>query len=266
MGISTSSLSLIGHTRSYLSPQTIETCITAGSKSEIRSLWERIKDWFLGTHTQAAKLALFELAHARSSQAQFDAFVELARYVDPAQFDRLQWCIDENDTLIFRIEDYAFSSRAEWVSPAPMVLPLPDMARLLLSLRHDDLPVVCRFREIGASRVYDQARLAAEGEVPKAVDFSADHVLAAQQWYLRSSPALFDALEIIGMHRNDDRGDMAFALNREVVQVLASTGIDDEDVINPVGRNAQTLMCLMTDAFHDREALKRAYAAANLAY
>ncbi|ODP31777.1 hypothetical protein [Pandoraea sp. ISTKB] len=257
--MSTAPLSLIGHVPRSLDAETVKACATAGSDSQIATLWERIKDWFFGTHKVDAKLAIYQMANAQTAYEQLGAFIRLTHYVELQHFHQLQWCVDKDSQLSFKIGDHAFASNAQWASQMPLMLDMEDMSRLLLSLRYDGLDVADAFRELGVKRLHEAAASAAASGSGQAVDINADSLLTMQQQYLREAPVLLAALEIIGLHRNDYEGDMAYRLRQTMEALKESTSVDrDDDMAAIVGRNAESLMSLVTALFHERERDKRA--------
>lgn len=231
-------ITLAGSTPRTLSAQAIDTCTRARSEAEVRSLWGRIKDWFLGTHKEDAKLAIFRLANAPNAQAQFDAFLELIGYVAPAHRDQLHFCVGENEAPAFRVADHRIEVKDDWRGlTASETLTPDDTARLLLSLRYQDLPVATEFHDFGVGLLHDR---------------TADSVLNSQWLYLVRSPELVRALEWFGLHRNDAEGDFAYQVDRQVEKTYFETCANDEAAAR-AGRNAMNLAIIVTEMVRTRE-------------
>ncbi|AHB78349.1 hypothetical protein LV28_07090 [Pandoraea pnomenusa] len=231
-------ITLAGSTPRTLSAQAIDTCTRARSEAEVRSLWGRIKDWFLGTHKEDAKLAIFRLANAPNAQAQFDAFLELIGYVAPAHRDQLHFCVGENEAPAFRVADHRIEVKDDWRGlTASETLTPDDTARLLLSLRYQDLPVAAEFHDFGVGLLHDR---------------TADSVLNSQWLYLVRSPELVRALEWFGLHRNDAEGDFAYQVDRQVEKMYFETCANDEAAAR-AGRNAMNLAIIVTEMVRTRE-------------
>ncbi len=254
-------LLLCGDSASSLSAKNIDECTNARTEKDLESLWGRIKDWFFGTHRVDAKLALYRMLNAETTAVMQTSYLDLLRYVEPEHRQQLAWLIGEQERPAFQIGGYVVPSKVDWASQVPSEPPpsVADMAKLLLSLRYKGLPVLETLREVGLCRIVEAAR---EEGLPEAkAEVNADRMLDAQQWFLGRSPSLVDALELIGLHRNDDDGELAYQLRLAVEQAL---GGEDDDKAAVMSRNAENLMCLVTDMFHDREHLKRTALSANL--
>ncbi|SNU82958.1 hypothetical protein PSP20601_02777 [Pandoraea sputorum] len=201
------------------------------------------------------------MLNAETTDVMQASYLELLRYVEPEHRQQLAWLICEHERPAFQIGGYVVSSKVDWACQGPSEPPpsVTDMARLLLSLRYKGLPVLETLRDVGLCRIVEAAR---EEGLPEAkAEVNADRMLEAQQWFLGRSPSLVDALELIGLHRNDDDGELAYQLRLAVEKAL---GGEDDDKTAVMSRNAENLMCLVTDMFHDREHLKRTALLANL--
>ncbi|VVE30956.1 hypothetical protein PAQ31011_03663 [Pandoraea aquatica] len=246
-----------------LRAQSLEECANARSELDLESLWGRIKDWFFGTHRVDAKKALFRILNAETTHALYASFIDMLRYIEPEHRNQLAWIIDDIGRPSFLIGPYLVPWKADWASLVPSEPPLSvaDMAKLLLSLRYKRLPVLETLREVGLRRISEVAH---ERPFPeKKAEVDADRMCEAQQWFLRQSPSLGSALELIGLHRNDENGDLAYQLRCEVKTALTRVCANDDQAA-ATSHNAENLMRLVSTMFHDREHLKRVALSVNL--
>ncbi|ALS60819.1 hypothetical protein [Pandoraea norimbergensis] len=211
----------------------IRLCVSAKYERDVTSLWGRIKDYFLGTCKEDAKVTLFRLAHAETAADQFEAFRRLTDLIAPSRDDLLTWHVCETPSCAFQIGDFTLPAKQDWMSFAQFGDPglnLEDKARLLLSMRYNGHHVATHFHEFGVGTVLDR---------------TADSVLRAQSAFLANSPALCHALAVLGLHCNDEQGIFAEDLNQTVERVLDKT-VNDGNATAQAGRNAENLSILMT--------------------
>ncbi|VVE72978.1 hypothetical protein PCA31118_04373 [Pandoraea captiosa] len=261
-------LSLSGGYGCVLDAKTVETCTTTHDADALTSLWGKIKDWFFGTHAEAAKSALHQLAHPTSPEAQFDAFARLLEYVAPQDRGKLTWHVEENKAPCFRVGDYAFDAPNDWLSQRLTQQSAPDMARLLLSLHYRDTPVLS---DLGNSCLNALAERALRMTGTDDVALNAEVIFESLRWQLpdlNRKPALVNALGLIGMQGNDEHDALADAVAEVVTQTLLS-GIDapDEDlrqIAGVAGSYAGGLVRLTTQMSRDRDAFIRVWLALNL--
>ncbi len=77
----------------------IEEIKNAKDPNEIKSLWDKIADWFCGTNKENAKLALFELINNEDADIKIKAFNQLKSMASPAFKDAFTYTTTEiNDT------------------------------------------------------------------------------------------------------------------------------------------------------------------------
>ncbi|WP_087686614.1 hypothetical protein [Pandoraea sp. PE-S2R-1] len=211
----------------------IRLCVSAKYERDVTSLWGRIKDYFLGTCKEDAKVTLFRLAHAETGADQFEAFRRLTDLVAPSRDDLLTWHVSEKPSCAFQIGDFTLPAKQDWMSFAQFGDPgltLEDKARLLLLMRYNGQQVVTHFHEFGVGAMLDR---------------NADSVLHAQSVFLANAPELCHALAVLGLHRNDEHGNFADDLNQTVERVLDRT-VNDGNATARAGRNAENLSILMT--------------------
>jgi hypothetical protein len=209
----------------------VRASITAQREKDVVSLWGKIADWFLGTKREAAKVALFRLAHADTLAQQLSSFSELKQYVAPARQDSLTWQISDNDPPVFRIGDFDIPCHAATENTMANLpaFDLEDRSRLLCSMRYDGQNVVSEYHHFAAGTL----------SLPES-DRNADAVLAAQERFLNLTPSLLHALKLIGLDKNDVKGDFARDTSRAVERmVLQMAG--DKDTAARAARNAENL-------------------------
>jgi hypothetical protein len=209
----------------------IRACLNARREKDVVSLWGKIADWFLGTKTEAAKVALFRLAHADTLAQQLSSFSELKQYAEPSRQDSLTWQISDNGSPVFRIGDFDIPCHAATENTMANLPPfgLDERSRLLCSMYYYGQNVVSEFH-----------RFAGESSSLVESDRSAGAVLADQERFLNLTPSLLHALKLIGLDKNDVKGDFARDTSRAVERmVLQMTG--DEDTAARAARNAENL-------------------------
>ncbi|VVD84046.1 hypothetical protein [Pandoraea anhela] len=250
------SINLIGNIPRRLDADTIRACASDVGKSELKLLWERIKDWFFGTHTVAAQNAIHTLASATSTSARMEALLDLTRYIEPSHRDKLQWCIGEGEDPYFKIGDCVIPAAPDWSARLPMHVNIVDMAQLLLCIRHNDAPLLSTFRQIEQDSLAMFApRTSTLGDADE--DTTSVNLDMAGQ-YLRTAPSLVAALEYIGLHGNDTRNDTSLRLGLQVAEEWRARhphdapGDPNADTDVAMGYMAQDVMILVTDMFHER--------------
>ncbi|AJP58271.1 hypothetical protein UC34_17430 [Pandoraea vervacti] len=261
-------LNLSGGYGCMLDATTLEKCTTTHDADALTSLWGKIKDWFFGTHAEAAKRALHQLAHPTSPEAQFDAFARLLEYVAPQDRGKLTWHVEENKAPCFRVDDYSFDAPQDWRAQQWTEKAAPDMARLLLSLHYRGKPALS---ELGDTCLNALAERAMRMSGTDDVALNAETIFESLRWQLPDliqKPALIHALELIGMQWNDERDGLADNVEEAVTQTLLS-GIDtsDEDlrqIAGVAGAYANALVRLTTHMVRDRDAFMRVRLALNL--
>ncbi|VVE45123.1 hypothetical protein PPN31114_04369 [Pandoraea pneumonica] len=209
----------------------VDACVTAKSEKDVTSLWGRIKDYFLGTHKEEAKLALFQLAHAANAVEQFEAFWRLNQLVEPTHSDLLNWNLSVNEPCTFQVGEHIFPTTPDWsrfIQFGWSEMELDDTARLLGTLRFNGDNVLAQFHQFGVGELNDR---------------NADTVLLAQTRFLAGQYELYLAMTLLGLGNNDADGNFAFDLNEMVTRrVFDATG--DDDVAARAGRNAENLSIL----------------------
>lgn len=211
----------------------ISACKTANHEKDVTSLWGKIADWFLGTKKEAAKLALFRLAHADTAAQQLTSFAELRQYVAPARQDSLTWQFSGNNDSVFKIGDCEIpchSTTQEIVTEDRGAVNPDDVCRLLLSMKYTEHDVVCEFHHFAVGSLSDR---------------NADSVLEKQNTFLDQTPALLGALRLIGLNQNDHQGNFAYDISQSVERMIYQiTGDDDKSAI--AARNAENLSILVS--------------------
>jgi hypothetical protein len=220
-----------------ISGSDIHTCVTARREKDVSSLWGKIADWFLGTKTEAAKVALFRLAHSDTLAQQLSSFSELKRYVAPARQDSLTWQISDNNPPVFRIGDFDIPCHAATEDTMANLPPfdLEDRSRLLCSMHYDGQNVVSEFHHFAAETL----------SLPES-ERNADAVLGAQERFLNLTPSLLHAMKLIGLHENDAQGDFARDIG-ETVEHMIFQMTGDEDTGVRAARNAENLSIFASD-------------------
>ncbi|VVE54484.1 hypothetical protein PHO31112_04930 [Pandoraea horticolens] len=200
------------------------------------SLWGKIADWFLGTKVEAAKVALFRLAHADTLAQQLTSFSELKRYVAPARQDLLTWQISDNDPPVFQIGDFEILCHAVTENTMANLPPfdLDDRARLLCSMHYDGQNVVSEYHYFAAQSLAFTER-------------TPDAVRAAQERFLSLNPNLLRAVKLIGLDQNDVKGDFARDMSL-TVERMVSQMTEDEDTTVRAARNAESLSIFATNS------------------
>jgi hypothetical protein len=219
-----------------ISENDIRASVTAQREKDVVSLWGKIADWFLGTKIEAAKVALFRLAHADTLAEQLSSFSELKRYAAPARQDLLTWQISDNDPPVFRIGDFDIPCHAATENTMANLPPfdLDDRARLLCSLHYDDQNVVSEYHYFAAQSLAFAER-------------TPDAVRKAQERFLSLTPNLLRAVKLIGLDQNDVQGDFARDISRTVGRMVYQT-TGDEDTTVRATRNAEDLSIFATNS------------------
>lgn len=214
-----------------LDAESVQTCVTAKDHKDVTSLWGRIKDYFLGTHKEEAKLALWQLSHAATSVEQFEAFWRLNQLVEPAHNDLLTLNLSVSEPATFQVDGHILPTLPDWdrfIHFSWTEMALDDTARLLGTLRFNGDNVLTQFHQFGVGELHDR---------------NADTVLLAQTRFLASQHELFFALSLLGLSKNDTDGAFAYDLNETVTRrVFEATG--DDDAAARAGRNAENLSIL----------------------
>ncbi|VVE24058.1 hypothetical protein PHO31112_03285 [Pandoraea horticolens] len=195
------------------------------------SLWGKIADWVLGTKVEAAKVALFRLAHADTLAQQLSSFSELKQYVAPARQDSLTWQISDSDSPVFRIGDFDIPCHAATENTMANLPPfdLDDRCRLLCSMHYDGQNVVSEYHHFAAETL----------SLPES-ERNADAVLAAQERFVSLTPSLLRSLKLIGLDQNDVQGDFGRDIS-QTVERMVSQMTGDEDTAVRAARNAENL-------------------------
>ncbi|AJP58270.1 hypothetical protein UC34_17425 [Pandoraea vervacti] len=257
----TPSIGLLGLVPRSLSADTVAACTKNDIQYQLNTLWERIKDWFLGTHKVAATTAIHTMATTTSVSAQIGAFLDLIGHVRPEHRDQLKWCAGEGEAPYFMIGDTVIASAKDWSARTPMELSPPDMARMLLATHHRETPLLLTFLQIDVSAA-PQARATI---TPEDEDDVVYVDMDAHTDFLRDAPLLRDALEFIGMHRNDEDFKMSRGLGNEVAAQWQSMGLylvesaegEPTEGADTMGGMAQNVMVVTTDLFHEHQQMKR---------
>ncbi|AKM29550.1 hypothetical protein AB870_04465 [Pandoraea faecigallinarum] len=257
----TSSIGLIGHVSRSLSADTVEACTKQGIQYQLNTLWERIKDWILGTNKVAATSAIHTMATTASAGKQVDAFLELTQYVKPEHRHQLKWCTGEGAAPYFMIGDAVIQAAPDWAGRTPLNLNTVEMARMLISTHHNETPLLLKFLQIEAASAHEaRPPMVSEDE-----DGTIYVDMESHSAFLRESASLVDALEFIGMHRNDNDFERSHALGLQVEAewwamgrqpVALATGGVTQDA-ETVGGMAQNVMIVTTDLFYERMDLTR---------
>lgn len=209
----------------------IYSCVTANKERDVTSLWGKIVDWFIGTKKEAAKVALFRLSHADKAEQQLSSFAELRQYVAPAWQDSLTWQFRGNDDCVFKIGDFDIpfhSTVSETITELPPALNPDDVCSLLCSMKYTDHDVISEFHLFAVGSLSDR---------------NADSVLNKQKTFLKQTPSLLGALNLIGLNQNDPKGDFAYNIAQTVERMVYKiTG--DEDKSAQAARNAENLSIL----------------------
>lgn len=207
----------------------IRASISAKREKDVTSLWGKIADWFLGTHKEAAKVALFRLARADTAAQQLTSFSELKQYVVPARKDSLTWQLSDTGS-VFRIGGVDIPCRvlSETAIVDPSAFDLADTCRLLCSMNYAGHNVLCELHRFAAGTQSQR---------------SADWVLKAQRRFLNQTPNLLEALKLIGLHQHDAQG-IYQTVERMVLNMTGS-----QNFAVQAARNAQSLI-LASNAEH----------------
>ena len=198
------------------------------------SLWGKIADWFFGAKKEAAKLALFRLAHAETAVQQLASFAELRQYVAPAWLNSLTWQFNGNNDSVFKIGDCEIpchSTTQKIATEDRSVINPDDVCGLLFSMKYTEHDVVSEFHHF------------AVGYLP---DRNADSVLKKQKIFLNQSPALLGALRLIGLNQNGHQGNFAYGIARKIESMFYQI-TRDEDKSAQAARNAENLSILASE-------------------
>ncbi|WP_242559302.1 MULTISPECIES: hypothetical protein [Pandoraea] len=212
MTISISSLLPTGTSSRTLSAATIKRCASVLHADELNSFWGRVKDYFLGTHNEDAKRAIFRLATAETARQQCSAFAQLAACIEPAQSHLLRWNLSADDALDFQIGDRRFPMKGDVTEFMQQAAPLSfdDSCRLLIALKLNDHDVLSESEQFGLP-------LNVLARHPDDPAYSSVCISAAM-----GVPALLDALHVLGLDSavNDSQLalDVASTVQRMVLE------------------------------------------------
>lgn len=232
---------LSGHFACALSEETIQTCRDAESEKALMSAWGQVKDFFLGTHKEAAQRALFRLAHPKTMDEQVGAFAALLRYVAPEDMHRLQWHISSHEVIGFQVGDPVFSPAHDVVDYMKHTtwMDFEDSCHLLLSLRFDGHHVLTGGDHFGLP-LYDLT--------------NAPHcavTLGRCQRQLSAMPTLLDALQIMRLHRDDEIPGLSARVRAAINALMIEINGTRIPVSSEIGRNAEQL-CKLATTLKDR--------------
>ncbi|WP_150577115.1 hypothetical protein [Pandoraea aquatica] len=205
------------------------------------SVWGQIKDFFLGTHMEAAQLALFRLAHPKNMDEQLSAFTELLRYVAPADLYRLHWNLSSHEVLGFQIGDHVFApahDAADYMKHAAW-MDFEDSCRLLLTLRFDGYNVLTGCDYFGL-QLYDLS------DTP-----NCSATLERCKTQLRAMPTLLDALQIMRLHLEKQLPGLSTRVKAAINALMFEINGIEAPFTGEIGRNAEQLSKL-AEALKDR--------------
>ncbi|MFK0377558.1 hypothetical protein [Pandoraea sp. NPDC090278] len=232
---------LTGHFASTLSEETIQTRRDAESEKALMSAWGQVRDFFRGTHKEAAQRALFRLSQPKTMDEQVAAFAELLRYVAPEDMHRLHWHISSHEVLGFQVGDPVFAPAHDVVDYMKHTtwMDFEDSCHLLLSLRFNGHHVLTGGNDFGLS-LHDLA------DAPQCA------VTAGRcRRQLSAMPTLLDALQIIRLHRDDEIPGLSARVRAAINALMIEINGTGAPVSGEIGRNAGQL-CKLATTLKDR--------------
>lgn len=239
--VTPSHIALAGHFERTIDSDKIGRYASAPSEKELTSLWGRIKDFFMGTHKEDAKLAIFRLANAQDTETQFRAFADLTRYVSPEHGSVLKWNIASAHGLDFQIggDRIMMQTDAEAFLQQSPALSIEDSCRVLMTLTHDDHRVI-----EGMSHAGLHLDLLGPDATPAQLH-------KAARGHMFGMPALLDAMHVLGMHRDSEQMRINPFVTDFVRETLLAGGASHSDA-HRFSEYASTLV-LLTSAVRQRD-------------
>ncbi|WP_150623624.1 hypothetical protein [Pandoraea horticolens] len=206
----------------------IRACVTARHEKDVLSLCGKLADFFRWSNKEAAKVAIFRLAHEGTAAQQLSFFCELKQYVTNEWQNSLTWQIFSDNPPVFHIGEVGIRGcTVSEIAPTDhIVFDLEDTCRLLCSMHYDGSSVISEFHRFAVGTVAGR---------------SADSVLAAQERFLSDAPNLLSALKLIGLPQDHSFRDIGPTVERMVHEM---TG--DVDAAARAAHNAVNLTYLAT--------------------
>lgn len=225
-----------GHFACTSSEEAIQTCRDAESEYALTSIWGQVKDFFRGTHKEAAQRALFRLAHPKTMDEQVAAFAELLRYVAPEDMHRLHWHLSSHEVIGFQVGDPVFAPAHDVVDYMKHTtwMDFEDSCHLLLSLRFDGHHVLTGGDDFGLA-LHD---LTDAPQCPVTT--------GRCQRQLSAMPTLLDALQIMRLHRDDEIPGLSVRVRVAINALMIEINGTGAPVSGAIGRNAEQLSRLAT--------------------
>ncbi|AJC22322.1 hypothetical protein RO07_20835 [Pandoraea pulmonicola] len=204
----------------------IRTCIAARREKEVLSLCGKLADCFRWSNKEAAKVAIFRLAHASTAAQQLSFFSELKQYVAHGWQNSLTWQIRSDNPPIFRIGEVGIECCAppENAAADHFVFDLEDTCRLLCSMHYDGDNVVSEFHRFAVKTMSGR---------------TADAVLAAQERFLDEAPNLLSAMKLIGLPQDHSYREIGPTVERIIYEATGNV-----DAAARAGHNAVNLTFL----------------------
>ncbi|VVE70113.1 hypothetical protein PAN31117_03558 [Pandoraea anapnoica] len=236
-----SPLTLTGHLACTLGDETTQKCRDAESEKALISVWGQVKDFFRGTHKEAAQRALFRLAQPKAMDEQVAAFAELLRYVEPEDMHRLHWHISSHEVLGFQVGDPVFAPAHDVVDYMKHTtwMDFEDSCHLLLSLRFDGHHVLTGGNDFGLP-LHDLT------DAPQCAV-----TVGRCQRQLSAMPTLLDALQIMRLHRDDEIPGLSARARAAINALMIEINGTGAPVSGEIGRNAEQL-CKLATTLKDR--------------
>ncbi|VVE85924.1 hypothetical protein [Pandoraea sputorum] len=195
-------------------------------------VWGQIAQQFDKSRKLLAYEAIKCLVSADTVTQQVCTCADLLAYAPPPD-SALTWQIPAKGAPFFRLGTVDIPYCAAPAGHAADLLP-EDIAHVLCSIRYDGECVITGFHDLAARYRQEESDVG---------------VIEAELSFLKDAPQLVDALKLLRLHElNDDKGDYAFDLGREIEPIAIQMHEGDGDpklFATRCGENAQRLMgCL----------------------